>query len=155
MKVSTPLTRGWTLRLDTARHHPPQAPDTLAGMPVPATVPGCVHTDLLTAGLIPDPFLDRNENDVAWVGRADWTYSTVLPAGSAGHERTDLVFDGLDTVAEIRLGDGVLGRTRNMHRSFRFDVTDALAAAPAPLTVAFTSAYEEAERVRGLLGERP
>jgi beta-mannosidase len=155
MKVSTPLTRGWTLRLDTARHHPPQAPDTLAGTPVPATVPGCVHTDLLTAGLIPDPFLDRNENDVAWVGRADWTYSTVLPARNAGHERTDLVFDGLDTVAEIRLGDGVLGRTRNMHRSFRFDVTDALAAAPAPLTVAFTSAYEEAERVRGLLGERP
>ena len=22
----------------------------------PATVPGCVHTDLLAAGLIPDPF---------------------------------------------------------------------------------------------------
>ncbi|MEE4543083.1 glycoside hydrolase family 2 protein [Streptomyces sp. V4-01] len=154
MKVSTPLTRGWTLRLNTSRHRPPQAPDALVGLPVAATVPGCVHTDLLTAGVIADPFVDRNEVDVAWVGRADWDYHTELPA-AAGHERTDLVFDGLDTVAEVRLGGGVLGRTRNMHRSYRFDVTEALGAGPAPLTVAFTSAYEEAERVRGLLGERP
>ncbi|MBY8345129.1 glycoside hydrolase family 2 protein [Streptomyces spinosirectus] len=155
MKVSTPLTRGWTVRLDTTRRHPEQAPETLPVAPVAATVPGCVHTDLLTAGLIADPFLDRNETDVAWVGRADWTYSTELPRSDRDHECTDLVFDGLDTVAEIRLGDNVLGRTRNMHRSFRFDVTDALAAGPAPLTVAFTSAYAEAERVRTLLGDRP
>lgn len=155
MKVSTPLTSGWTLRLDTTRHHPEQAPDTLAGADVAATVPGCVHTDLLTAGLIADPFLDRNETEVAWVGRADWTYSTELPPTDGAHECTDLVFDGLDTVAEVRLGDRVLGRTRNMHRTFRFDVTDALRSGPAPLTVAFTSAYEEAERVRALLGDRP
>ncbi|SEN80059.1 beta-mannosidase [Actinacidiphila rubida] len=156
MKVSTPLTRGWTLRLDTSRHHPAQAPAALAaGAPVAATVPGCVHTDLLTAGLIPDPFLDRNETAVAWVGRADWTYTTSLPEGDDGHERTDLVFDGLDTVAEIRLGATVLGRTRNMHRSYRFDVTRALSAEPGPLTVAFTSAYVEAEAVRARLGDRP
>jgi beta-mannosidase len=34
---------------------------------IPATVPGCVHTDLLAAGLIPDPFLDANESLVQWV----------------------------------------------------------------------------------------
>nr|WSX75047.1 glycoside hydrolase family 2 protein [Streptomyces sp. NBC_00899] len=155
MKVSTPLIRGWTLRPDDSRHLPAHAPGGLAGRPVAATVPGCVHTDLLAAGLIPDPFLDRNETDVAWVGRADWTYSTELPAGGAGHERTDLVFDGLDTVAEIRLGSSVLGRTRNMHRSYRFDVTGELRGGGVPLTVAFSSAYAEAERVRGLLGDRP
>ncbi|MEU6407034.1 glycoside hydrolase family 2 protein [Streptomyces sp. NPDC046985] len=155
MKVSTPLTSGWTLRLDASRRRPAQAPDALADRSVTATVPGCVHTDLLTAGLIPDPFLDRNEEDVAWVGRADWTYRTELPPSAAGHERTDLVFDGLDTVAEIRLGDTLLGRTRNMHRSYRFDATEALRGAPVPLTVAFTSAYEEADRVRSALGDRP
>ncbi|WNI18023.1 glycoside hydrolase family 2 protein [Actinacidiphila sp. ITFR-21] len=154
MKVSTPLTRGWTLSLDTSRHLPAQAPSALAAGPVTASVPGCVHTDLLTAGLIPDPFLDSNETDVAWVGRADWIYRTELPA-AGGHERTDLVFDGLDTVAEVRLGKAVLGRTRNMHRSYRFDVTEALGSGPAPLTVAFTSAYQEAERLRTQLGDRP
>ncbi|WP_433887537.1 glycoside hydrolase family 2 protein [Streptomyces sp. CA-111067] len=169
MKVRTPLTRDWTLRLDTTRHRPDHAPAGLADAEIPAQVPGCVHTDLLAAGLIPDPYLDRNEQEVAWVGRADWTYTTALPAAGTGHERTDLVFDGLDTVAEIRLGDRLLGATRNMHRSYRYDVTDLLGdgngsgagpetgpgAGTVPLSVRFTSAYEEAEALRQTVGARP
>ncbi|CAL9401830.1 hypothetical protein SUDANB145_01480 [Streptomyces sp. enrichment culture] len=139
MLQATPLTEGWTLR------HPDGAGGTL-----PATVPGCVHTDLLAAGLIPDPFLGRDETEVAWVGRREWTYERRLDAGS-GHERSDLVFDGLDTVAEILLDGRPLGRTRNMHRSHRFDVTGL----SGRLTVRFASAYAEAEAVRGKVGERP
>ncbi|MBT2414242.1 glycoside hydrolase family 2 protein [Streptomyces sp. ISL-12] len=139
MLQATPLTEGWTLR------HPDGAGGTL-----PATVPGCVHTDLLAAGLIPDPFLGRDETEVAWVGRREWTYERRLDAGS-GHEQSDLVFDGLDTVAEILLDGRSLGRTRNMHRSHRFDVTGL----SGRLTVRFASAYAEAEAVRGKVGERP
>ncbi|MFI0942633.1 glycoside hydrolase family 2 protein [Streptomyces sp. NPDC021020] len=153
MKDVTPLVDGWSLRL-------PRAGVTgLGGEPggaVPAVVPGCVHTDLLAAGLLADPFLDRNETAAAWVGRADWTYACVLPPVTTAHERSDLVFDGLDTVAAVSLGDTALGSTRNMHRGYRFDVTaHRPAAAGVPLTVAFTSAYTEAERVRELLGDRP
>ncbi|EFL03991.1 MULTISPECIES: glycoside hydrolase family 2 protein [Streptomyces] len=157
MKASTPLDHGWTLRLDPRGHRPEQAADALVDEGVPARVPGCAHTDLLAAGLIPDPYLGRNEEEVAWVGRADWTYRTTLTGGSGGgHERADLVFDGLDTVAEVRIGGRVLGRTRNMHRAYRFDATQALAAGgDVPLEVAFTSAYEEAEAVRARLGPRP
>ncbi|MEV8416688.1 glycoside hydrolase family 2 protein [Streptomyces niveus] len=140
MKDVTPLTDGWTLRHDRTD--------------VPATVPGCVHTDLLAAGLIEDPFLSRNEADLAWVGRADWRYDTVLGARTTAHERTDLVFDGLDTVATVRVGGEIVGNTRNMHRSYRFDLTDRLKTA-TPLQVEFTSAYTEAEAVRAQVGERP
>ncbi|CAL9615589.1 Exo-beta-D-glucosaminidase [Streptomyces sp. enrichment culture] len=140
MRQVTPLTDGWVLR----------DPDG-TGDPLPAVVPGCVHTDLLAAGLIPDPFLGRNEAEVAWVGRRDWTYETELAAGPGAHERTDLVFDGLDTVAEILLDGRPLGRVRNMHRSHRFDVTGL----SGRLAVRFASAYAEAEAVRGRLGERP
>jgi beta-mannosidase len=139
MLTATPLTDGWILR------HPD---DPAAALP--ATVPGCVHTDLLAAGLIPDPFLGRNEAEVAWVGRREWTYETELAAGSA-QERTDLVFEGLDTAAEITLDGRRLGRVRNMHRSYRFDVTGL----HGRLSVRFASAYAEAEAVRGRLGERP
>ncbi|MEU9289209.1 glycoside hydrolase family 2 protein [Streptomyces sp. NPDC048275] len=132
----TPLTEGWTLRYE--------------GAALPAAVPGCVHTDLLAAGVIPDPFLGRGEAEVAWVGRRDWTYDIDVPA-PAGHEQTDLVFDGLDTAAEIRLDGQLLGSVRNMHRSYRFDVT----ALQGPLSVRFGSAYTAAEAVRELLGERP
>ncbi|MEU6010020.1 glycoside hydrolase family 2 protein [Streptomyces sp. NPDC047453] len=139
MLRATPLTEGWILR------HPDDASAAL-----PAAVPGCVHTDLLAAGLIPDPFLGRNEADVAWVGRREWIYERRLDTGSE-HERTDLVFDGLDTAAEITLDGGRLGRVRNMHRSYRFDVTGRR----GNLTVRFDSAYTEAEAVRARVGERP
>ncbi|MFD1939749.1 glycoside hydrolase family 2 protein [Nonomuraea mangrovi] len=139
-----PLDTGWTVRPDS----PSPLPD---GTVLAARVPGCVHTDLLAAGLVPDPFLDDNESKLAWVGRTDWLYQTWLPELDDAYEHTDLVFDGLDTVAEIRVGDRVLGRTRNMHRSYRFDVTGAA----GPLSVRFTSAYTEAEAVRKEVGDRP
>ena len=45
---------------------------------VPATVPGTVHTDLLAAGLIPDPYLDENEAAVHGSGGPSWRYPTTL-----------------------------------------------------------------------------
>ncbi|WP_328344642.1 glycosyl hydrolase 2 galactose-binding domain-containing protein [Streptomyces violaceus] len=139
MLEATPLGDGWILRHES---------DTL-----PASVPGCVHTDLMAAGVIPDPFLGQGESEVAWVGRRDWTYERELTGSSASsaQEQTDLVFDGLDTVAEISLDGRLLGTVRNMHRSYRFDVTGLSGL----LSVRFVSAYAEAEAVRGRLGERP
>ncbi|NGN63320.1 glycoside hydrolase family 2 protein [Streptomyces sp. A7024] len=136
MKHVTQFTEGWTLRHEDAA--------------LPAAVPGCVHTDLLAAGAIPDPYRGENEHAVAWVARRDWTYANELPAAE-GHERADLVFDGLDTVAEIAVGGEVLGSTRNMHRGYRFDVTGLA----GDLEVRFTSAYTEAEAQRERLGARP
>jgi beta-mannosidase len=142
LKEAIPFTDGWTLRHE--------------GAALPARVPGCVHTDLLAAGRIPDPFIGRNELDVAWVGHTDWTYENALAAPGTAHERTDLVFDGLDTVAEITLGGEVLGRTANMHRSYRFDITGKLPAdgATTPLAVEFTSAHAAAEDARVRMGAR-
>ncbi len=122
---------------------------------LPATVPGCVHTDLLSAGRLVDPFLGENEKAVAWVGRRDWTYEREISWDGEKPERIELVFEGLDTVADIWLGDVKLGSTRNMHRSYRFDVTALITDEPQTLRVHFTSAYTEAERVRAELGERP
>ncbi|KPC79037.1 MULTISPECIES: glycoside hydrolase family 2 protein [Streptomyces] len=136
MKDVTPLTDGWSLRHDQAL--------------LPAQVPGCVHTDLLAAAVIPDPFLEHNETEVAWVGRRAWTYLNDVSHDSR-HERTDLVFDGLDTAAGITFAGREIGRTRNMHRTYRFDVTGLT----GPLEVRFASAYDEAEAVRGVTGDRP
>jgi beta-mannosidase len=113
-----------------------------------------VHSDLLTAGAMPDPYLDANEREAAWVGRTDRRYDAVMATPPTGHERTDLVFDGLDTFAEITLGGRLLGRTANMHRSYRYDVT-AASAQEALLSVRFASAHNEAERLRDELGARP
>ncbi|MET9495641.1 glycoside hydrolase family 2 protein [Streptomyces sp. NPDC006552] len=140
MKDTAQLSEGWSLDHDGTR--------------LAAQVPGCVHTDLLAAGRIPDPFIGRNEREIAWVGRRAWTYTRDLGAAqtaTGAHERTDLVFDGLDTVARIVLDGAELGRTRNMHRSYRFDVTGRA----GELSVTFDSAYDEADAVRATVGERP
>ena len=39
-----------------------------------ATVPGCVHTDLLAANRIPDPFYRDNEKKIQWISEQGWIY---------------------------------------------------------------------------------
>jgi beta-mannosidase len=39
---------------------------------IPATVPSNIHLELLKANIIPDPFIDTNEDQVQWVGEVDW-----------------------------------------------------------------------------------
>ncbi|HET6534046.1 MAG TPA: glycoside hydrolase family 2 protein [Actinoplanes sp.] len=120
---------------------------------VPASVPGCVHTDLLAAGLIADPFLDDNEQKVAWIGRTDWAYETTF-SWSPTADRSDLVCAGLDTVARVILNGTEIGRTANMHRGYRFDVRDVLRSENT-LRIEFGSAYAYAEAQQSRLGDRP
>ncbi|MEU2946759.1 glycoside hydrolase family 2 protein [Nocardiopsis alba] len=129
---------------------------------VPATVPGCVHTDLLAEGLIEDPYLDDNENRLAWIGRGDWRYTRSLAGERAAltdgeAERIDLVCEGLDTVATLRVGGREVGRTFDMHRSYRFDVTEALVqeGETPGLDVEFASPYRYAEENRERTGPLP
>jgi beta-mannosidase len=122
---------------------------------VPATVPGTVHTDLMAAGVIGDPFVDDAERDLAWIGRTDWTYATEFDYEARPWDGVELVFDGLDTIARVRLNGTVVGETANMHRRYRFDVSEALREGVNRLEVAFTSPYTYAEAQRERLGERP
>lgn len=155
MLHKTELGGDWTLQVDTTGPTtlPPEAV-ALAGRRIPATVPGAVHADLERAGLIPDPDFDDNEAVVAWVGRTDWTLGRAVEVPADRAERVDLVFDGIDTVAQIEIDGVEIGRTRNMHRRYRFDVT-SFAGLDRDLTVRFTSAYTEAEKLQAELGRRP
>jgi beta-mannosidase len=148
--VRTDLHAGWTLR---AAGGP--APEQIAAAVVPAVVPGCVHTDLLADGLIPDPYLDDNEALLAWIGRVDWTYTTTFEWRPDGHERHDLVFDGLDTVARVTLNGRVVLESANQHRSYRIDVRDVLVEGANALEVAFRAPVPYANEQSLALGARP
>lgn len=144
------LHEGWTVR---AAGGP--VPAAVSGRSVPATVPGCVHTDLLAAGLIPDPYLDDHEHLVAWIGRCDWEYRTTFAWSPDGHERHDLVFHGLDTVAVVTLNGHELARTANQHRTYRLDARAALVDGANELVVRFGSPVRYADRQSLELGYRP
>lgn len=152
MTISLPLTAGWTLSAVDAA---PESPAAALPASVPATVPGTVHTDLLAAGLIDDPYLDLNELKDEWIGRTAWVYRTVIDWQGSSEERTDLVFDGLDTVATVTLNGVEIGRTFNQHRTYRFDATALLQIGENVLEVRFGSAWDYAEGVKAELGDLP
>lgn len=122
---------------------------------IEATVPGCIHTDLLAAGVIQDPFFRENENDVQWVGETRWTYrrSFAVPAALLRHDRVLLRCEGLDTLASIAINGGAVGRTDNMYRCFEFDVKELLrAGADNTIEISFDSPLP---LMRERQGERP
>jgi beta-mannosidase len=120
---------------------------------LPASVPGGIHTDLMAAGKLPDPFQNTNEEKVQWVAEKNWEYRRYfypLP-GIFRQEKIWLVCDGLDTLAEVRLNGKILGQTDNMYRSWRWEVHDLLNEGENRLEILFRSplAYLRArERVK-------
>ena len=153
MKIQQ-IATNWTLSPTGDLSH---VPADLANATIPATVPGCVHTDLLAAGLIPDPYLDRNEPLVAWIAETDWKYSCAFDAnpGVPGAGHVELVFDGLDTVADVALNGTPIGHGENMHHPHVFDARDALRAKGNLLEVTFTSALTYTRGYATKYGERP
>jgi beta-mannosidase len=123
--------------------------------PIPAQVPGTVHTDLMAAGLLADPYIGTNEMLLEWVGSTSWRYTTEFEAPSTEAARTDLVFEGLDTVATVRLNGGVVLESRNQHRSYRVPVADRLRAGTNTLEVLFSAPVPEADRASLELEYRP
>ncbi|MBN1679091.1 MAG: glycoside hydrolase family 2 protein [Anaerolineae bacterium] len=92
-------------------------------------VPGDVHSALIAAGRIADPFYDRNESACAWMEEREWWYRAAfdVPADPCQpDERYRLVFHGLDAFVTIWLNGELLGRHGNMFREAVFDVTDKL-----------------------------
>src|SRR4051794_20131565 len=134
-----------------------EVPAGLRDVSVPARVPGCVHTDLMRAGKIDDPYRDFNEHKLQWIGLTDWQYRTTFDADAKlfDHERIDLVCDGLDTVATIELNGTRVARTENTHRGYRFDVRSALKHGRNELVITFASPVKFAMAMRERLGARP
>jgi len=104
-----------------------------------ATVPGCVHTDLLAAKKIPDPFYRDNEIDLLWIGEMDWLYRRDfdVPADLLQRDRVRLRCRGLDTLATIRVNGKIVGKTDNMFRTWEFDVAGALVEGANTIEVRF------------------
>jgi len=147
----------WTL---TAAGSVPDAAAGIAGREFPATVPGEVHTDLLAAGAIPDPFDGDNEAALQWIGRTDWSYRLTFDfedhgGSDAAIRHHELVADGLDTFATVVLNGIELGRTANQHRGYRFDVTDLLRPAGNELVITFAAPAVAAEQAEQQLGALP
>lgn len=93
-----------------------------------ATVPGTVHTDLQRLKKIPDPFTESNEQKVQWVGEKNWEYQTSFsyPKEIKHAATVQLVFDGLDTYADVFLNDSLVLSAENMFVNYSVNVSGLL-----------------------------
>lgn len=106
--------------------------------PLPATVPGCIHTDLMSFGLLKDPVYRDN---IA-AGRVSFSDEAVYEREFnlnpiPENEHIYLSFLGLDTLATVTVNGNVVAKTDNMLRPFRINVTDVVKAGRNSLSVAF------------------
>ena len=129
------LTSGWEFRALKATDHP-EATEWHA-----AQVPGVVQTDLLADKIISDPFYGDNEARLQWIGLTDWEYRTTFQVDAAmlRHQHVDLVFNGLDTFAEVFLNEQPVLTTDNMFRRWRVSARPLLRPGSNTLRIVFHS----------------
>lgn len=124
--------------------------DTASKTWLPATVPGCVHTDLLAAKKIPDPFFGTNELDLQWIEDRDWEYRATFTASAAllAESEVALCADGLDTAATVTLNGKKVATTDNMFISHRWNVKKLLRPGANELVIRFRSAMDYIAKTR-------
>ncbi len=106
-----------------------------------AQVPGTVHTDLLRAGLIPDPYYRLNERFVQWVDKSDWEYRTpfVLSEEEVSAPQLKMLFEGLDTYADVYVNGRLMLEADNMFREWEVDIKRVAQAGENELKIYFHS----------------
>jgi len=106
-----------------------------------AKVPGAVHTDLLAHGLIPDPYIGAPEAGLQWIGVSDWEYETrfTIDAEFLNQRHAQLVFEGLDTFAEVSLNGQEILRADNYFRTWQVAVKEQLQLGENTLRIIFRS----------------
>lgn len=90
--------------------------------------PFSIHTDLLRYNFIPDPFHADNAARLGWIDSAQWKYRKLfrLDEKLKSHKNIDLVFDGIDTYADIYLNGKFILRSKNMFHPWRAEVKKLL-----------------------------
>jgi beta-mannosidase len=115
----------------------------------PAKVPGDVHLDLLDNKLIPDPFYRDNEAKLQWIENADWEYRTTLQMSpeTLSHQHVEVVFEGLDSAADIYVNDRLAMHADNAFREWRIDAKTQLKPGANQLRIVFPSPIKAAATV--------
>ena len=107
-------------------------------------VPGDVHSSLITARIIPDPYIGRNEYDVRWVAEGDWIATSEFVWNGEGSWHLDV--DYLDTCAEIKINNKSVLKADNCFRRYSPDVSKALRRGKNKIEIRFFSNVKEAAK---------
>jgi beta-galactosidase/beta-glucuronidase len=122
--------------------------DDRGSAPISATVPGCVHTDLMRALRIGDPCTPGAAEELAFIGRTDWCYERrfVVDESLLVADSLELVCDGVDTLAEIKVNGAPIATVDNMFRRWSHDVKSAVHRGSNEIELCFRAPMVAAEQ---------
>ena len=110
---------------------------------VPAEVPGTLYADLLDNGLIDDPLYRDNEASCQWIGESGWCYERQfeLTESQVACTITELICEGLDTLATVSINGHPVLEANNQFRTWRVDVTNKIQTGINTIRVSFRSVF--------------
>lgn len=120
---------------------------------VSAKVPGTVFTTYVEGGMMLDPFYRENELEILQLSDYDFEYvrEFAVTEEQLSCDKLLLVFEGIDTLADIYLNDTLLDSTNNMHCRYEYDVLQMVQSGENTLRVVLHSPVkyirEENEKV--------
>ena len=109
------------------------------------TLPGDVHSALLAADLIPDPYYGENEKTVMWVNETAWAVERSFTATAVDIDGyLTLTLAEVDCIATILLNGEVIAKTQNSFVRNDIDVTGKVREGDNTLRIEFDIAPDVA-----------
>ncbi len=110
-----------------------------------ANVPGTVQTDLYANNQIYDPFYFDNELNNKWIENKNWIYRKNISINKTQlYQSAELVFEGLDTYAQVYLNGMHVLTTNNMFRTYKIEIDSFLNEGENELKILFESPVQKA-----------
>lgn len=104
----------------------------------PIALPGDVHTALLAAKEIPDPYFGDNETAVMWVNRTPWTMERKFDATAHDIDGyLTLTLENVDCIATVFLNGEAIAETQNQFIRYDLDVTGKIKVGTNTLRLEF------------------
>lgn len=127
-EVSQSLNKGWDLKTDTL------------DINLQVNLPSEAHADLYAAGLIPHPYGEGDEEQqLQWIPQHQWDYLLKFDVDNKvwNQDNIDLIFNGLDTYADVWLNGEKILHSDNMFVRYEKEVKNLLKKRDNELKVRF------------------
>ena len=110
------LDKSWTVTTDTLN------------IKMQVDVPSVIQADMYENGLIPHPYKSNVEPQLLWIPQHEWVYSLDFRAEDyiLREDVIELVFEGLDTYADVWFNGEKIIHSDNMFRTYSYDVKDLI-----------------------------
>lgn len=109
------------------------------------SIPGDIHSALLNAKEIPDPYYGKNEESLQYLNREDFEIETTFEYKKITDTHAILEMTYADTVFDLYINDIKAGSGNNMFIRHRFDITKFVLNGTNKIRIKFYSSEKAAE----------